>query len=75
VIVTIFVSGRYVTVPKLMFSELRDRVDPTVTALSTLLIVFTLVVVALVGVVASVGSRTGIKLVGGGAPPSNQPQD
>lgn len=45
VIVTIFVGGTTDTVPKLMFSQLRDRIDPTVTALSTLLILFTVFVV------------------------------
>jgi len=63
IIVTRFVSGRYVTVPKLMFSELMDRVDPTVTALSTLLIVFTLVVLGAAGILMSAGSRRGVKMV------------
>ena len=46
VIVTLFISGRNVTVPKLMFTQLRDQIDPTVAALSTILILFTLMMTA-----------------------------
>lgn len=49
VIVTSFVAGTDNTVPTLMFSQLRDRIDPTVTALSTVLIAFTLILMAIGG--------------------------
>jgi putative spermidine/putrescine transport system permease protein len=64
VIVTIFVAGTTDTVPKLMFSQLRDRIDPTVTALSTLLIAFTVLVVALGGLLLRLSSRHGAPLGG-----------
>jgi ABC-type spermidine/putrescine transport system permease subunit II len=50
VIVTIFVAGRQVTVPKLMFSQLRDRIDPTVSALSTILVLVTILIMIVAGV-------------------------
>jgi putative spermidine/putrescine transport system permease protein len=64
VIVTIFVAGTTDTVPKLMFSQLRDRIDPTVTALSTLLIVFTIAVVALGALLVRLSTRRGTALGG-----------
>lgn len=38
VVVTIFVSGTHLTVPKRMFSELTMQINPTITAVATLLI-------------------------------------
>jgi putative spermidine/putrescine transport system permease protein len=64
VIVTIFVAGTTDTVPKLMFSQLRDRIDPTVTALSTLLIVFTIAVVAIGALLVRLSTRRGTALGG-----------
>jgi putative spermidine/putrescine transport system permease protein len=64
VIVTIFVAGTTDTVPKLMFSQLRDRIDPTVTALSTLLIIFTVLVVAAGALLMRLSSRHGAALGG-----------
>jgi putative spermidine/putrescine transport system permease protein len=49
IIVTIFVAGNQQTVPKLMFSQLRDRIDPTVTALSTLLVLSTAALMMVAG--------------------------
>ena len=48
VIVTSFIAGRYETVPKKMFNELILEVNPTITAVATLLIAFTVVALALV---------------------------
>jgi ABC-type spermidine/putrescine transport system permease subunit II len=50
VIVTSFIAGRYQTVPKKMFNELILEVNPTITAVATLLIGLT--VLALVAVAA-----------------------
>lgn len=46
VVVTIFISGTYVTIPKRMFSELMLQVNPTITAVATLLIAFNLLALA-----------------------------
>lgn len=42
VILTYFLSGTYVTIPKRMFTQLQEQVDPTITAVSSLLIAFSL---------------------------------
>ncbi len=47
VVVTLFVSGTYVTIPKKMFNELVMQINPTITAIATLLILFSIVSVAL----------------------------
>ncbi len=49
VIVTMFLSGAIDTVPKKMFTELVLRVDPTITAIATLLIISTGAVVCVIG--------------------------
>ena len=56
VIVTSFIAGRYETVPKKMFNELILEVNPTITAVATLLIALT--VLALVAV-ALILARSG----------------
>jgi ABC-type spermidine/putrescine transport system permease subunit II len=56
VIVTSFIAGRYETVPKKMFNELILEVNPTITAVATLLIALT--VIALAAVTLILG-RTG----------------
>ncbi|HEX6141910.1 MAG TPA: ABC transporter permease [Geminicoccaceae bacterium] len=48
VIVTIFVAGAYETIPKRMFNELILQVNPTITAIATLLIGLSVVTIALV---------------------------
>ncbi len=48
VIVTSFIAGKYETVPKKMFNELILEVNPTITAVATLLIVFTVLALAAV---------------------------
>ena len=50
VIVTNFVAGTYDTVPKRMFNELILEINPTITAVATLLIVFTMLALAAVAV-------------------------
>ena len=56
VIVTSFIAGRYETVPKKMFTELILEVNPTITAVATLLIAFTVLALAAVTVILG---RTG----------------
>jgi ABC-type spermidine/putrescine transport system permease subunit II len=51
VIVTSFIAGKYDTVPKKMFTELILEVNPTITAVATLLIVFTVVALAAVALI------------------------
>jgi ABC-type spermidine/putrescine transport system permease subunit II len=48
VIVTSFIAGGYETVPKKMFNELILQVSPTITAVATLLIAFTVLALAAV---------------------------
>lgn len=45
-IVTIFLSGPHVTAPKKMFDDLMIQINPVITVVSTLLIIFTLGIVA-----------------------------
>lgn len=60
VIITIFLSGAYETIPKKMFNELVLRVNPTITAIATLLISFTVVTMALIAWLAKRGGVTGM---------------
>ena len=46
-----FIAGRYETVPKKMFNELILEVNPTITAVATLLIGFTVLALAAVTVI------------------------
>jgi putative spermidine/putrescine transport system permease protein len=48
VIVTLFIAGPYETIPKRMFNELILQVNPTITAIATLLIGLSVVTIALV---------------------------
>ena len=57
VIVTSFVAGKYDTVPKKMFNELILEVNPTITAVATLLIVLTVVALAAVALILSRSGR------------------
>lgn len=59
VIVTVFIGGTTDTVPTLMFNQLRDRIDPTVTALSTLLVLFTILVLLVGGLLLRTSRRRG----------------
>lgn len=47
-IVTIFLSGEYMTIPKKMFNELVLQINPTITAISTILIAFTALVMTII---------------------------
>ncbi len=51
VIVTSFIAGKYDTVPKKMFNELILEVNPTITAVATLLIGLTVLALAAVTVI------------------------
>jgi putative spermidine/putrescine transport system permease protein len=48
VIVTHFIAGRYDTVPKRMFNELVLQVNPTITAIATLLVALSAAAIALI---------------------------
>ena len=47
VVITFFVAGTYVTIPKRMFLELTLQINPVVTAVATLLILFNLIALGL----------------------------
>jgi putative spermidine/putrescine transport system permease protein len=49
VVVTTFIAGTYETVPKLMFNELILEVNPSITAIATLLIVASLLMMGVTG--------------------------
>lgn len=55
--VTVFLAGANETVPKLMFTQLLERIDPTITAVATLLIAISL---ASVAVIALLMGRAGL---------------
>jgi putative spermidine/putrescine transport system permease protein len=57
VIVTIFLAGAYDTIPKRMFNELILQVNPTITAIATLLIALSVITI---GIVAWLMRRTGV---------------
>jgi ABC-type spermidine/putrescine transport system permease subunit II len=57
VIVTLFLAGAYDTVPKRMFNELILQVNPTITAIATLLIALSVVTI---GIVAWLMRRAGV---------------
>ena len=57
VVITLFVSGAHVTIPKRMFAELMLQVNPTITAVATLLIGFNLVAL---GVLLLFGRRVNL---------------
>lgn len=53
VVVTLFVGGTIDTVPKKMFTELRMQINPTVTAIATMLVAVSVVSLAVMGFLAS----------------------
>ncbi len=59
VIVTHFIAGRYDTVPKRMFNELVLQVNPTITAIATLLILVSVVAIA---VIVALLRRGGVRM-------------
>ena len=59
VIITVFISGPYETVPKRMFNELVLEVNPTITAIATLLIAFSVVTI---GLIALLLNRGGLRM-------------
>lgn len=48
VVITLFVSGTHLTIPKVMFNQLILQINPTITAIATLLIGLSVVAVAVV---------------------------
>ena len=63
VIVTSFIAGKYETVPKKMFNELILEVNPTITAVATLLIAVTVLALAAVTLVLGRAGKLGQTLV------------
>jgi ABC-type spermidine/putrescine transport system permease subunit II len=57
VIVTLFLAGAYDTIPKRMFNELILQVNPTITAIATLLIALSVITI---GLVAWLMQRAGV---------------
>ena len=57
VVVTLFVAGTHMTIPKRMFNELVIQINPTITAVATLLIAFNLLAL---GVLFLVSRRSGL---------------
>jgi ABC-type spermidine/putrescine transport system permease subunit II len=55
VVVTLFVAGTYLTIPKRMFNELIMQINPTITAVATLLIAFNLLALGLLWLVTRRG--------------------
>jgi putative spermidine/putrescine transport system permease protein len=55
VIITIFLSGAHETIPKKMFNELVLRVNPTITAIATLLIAVSIVTITLIVILGKRG--------------------
>ena len=59
VVVTLFISGTHMTIPKRMFNELMLQVNPTVTAVATLLIGFNLLALLILLLVSRRGKSLG----------------
>ena len=59
VIITHFIAGRYDTVPKRMFNELVLQVNPTITAIATLLIALSVIAV---GIIVLLLRRGGVRM-------------
>jgi len=64
VVVTLFLAGNYLTIPKRMFNELVLQINPTITAIATVLIAFSLATAWLAALLV----RRGGLLRPGGAP-------
>jgi len=59
VVITYFLAGSYVTIPKKMFNDLSQQLDPTITAVASILIVGS-VVLMLVAAKLSGGAFGGV---------------
>ncbi|MGF1609724.1 MAG: ABC transporter permease [Kiloniellales bacterium] len=57
VVVTQFVAGRYFTIPKRMFNELVLQINPTITAIATVLIAISVITI---GIIALLMKRAGL---------------
>jgi len=60
VVITIFISGTHLTIPKRMFAELALQVNPTITAVATLLVGCNLIALGLLMLVARRGGVAGL---------------
>ena len=66
VVVTLFLAGTYQTVPKRMFNELILQINPTITAIATLLIAFSIITAALAAILMRRGGL--LRIHGEGEP-------
>lgn len=65
-IVTIFLAGEHNTLPKKMFNELVLQINPTITAISTLLIILTATFMIIVAIIMNRAAKAGTKINIGG---------
>lgn len=56
-VVTLFIAGPIETVPKKMFTELVRKVDPTITAISTILIAFSIILLVVSSALTRIGKK------------------
>ena len=60
VVITIFISGSHLTIPKRMFAELSLQVNPTITAVATLLVACNLLALGLLLILSRRGGLPGV---------------
>jgi putative spermidine/putrescine transport system permease protein len=59
-IVTIFLAGENMTLPKKMYNELTLQINPTITAISTILILLTVIIMFIVSILIKVSKKKGV---------------
>lgn len=62
IIVTIFLSGKHYTLPKKMYNELVLQINPTITAISTILIAFTALFMLIVFIIIRRAAKKGAEI-------------
>ena len=63
VVVTLFLAGTNMTIPKRMFNELIMQINPTITAVATLLIGFNILALGLILALSRRGTNLGKGIV------------
>jgi putative spermidine/putrescine transport system permease protein len=61
-IVTVFLAGEYMTLPKKMFNELILQINPTITAISTVLILLTGIFMFIVSILLKISKKKGAEI-------------
>lgn len=59
VVITYFLAGSYVTIPKKMFNDLSQQLDPTITAVASILIVCSVLLMLIVARLSGKSARPG----------------